>query len=189
MDEGLAALVAGLAGALGAAAGAYFTGRAMIAQTRNQASIEHGHWVREQRRVAYSTFLSAWDGCDEALLALRARPRAPSDSAARERDVAILEATLNVEDGVLNALATTVRAMEDISLLGPPSVDAAATHMCHVLAGRIEQVRIRLNLTEGPPTEAEFAAITTSAARLPFLTAARQALGRPPRYDEGSGLG
>ncbi|MGW0822566.1 hypothetical protein [Streptomyces sp. NPDC002845] len=71
MDEGLAAVVAGLAGAIGGAGGAVFdavaTARAMARQVRDQASTEHGQWLRGQRMQAYLTLLQEWDAAHKQL--------------------------------------------------------------------------------------------------------------------------
>jgi hypothetical protein len=84
MDEGTAALMAGLAGTVGAVAGAVVGAIAAVRgarigaekaaetarqQVQDQASIEHEHWLRQQRIEAYSDLLTAYD--DSALVAAR----------------------------------------------------------------------------------------------------------------------
>jgi hypothetical protein len=71
MDQGIAAVVAGVAGlvgagigglatAYGARIGAQKTIEAAQTQVQHQATAEHGHWVREQRRQVCSNIVSAW---------------------------------------------------------------------------------------------------------------------------------
>ncbi|MGW8765792.1 hypothetical protein ACWGN5_25145 [Streptomyces sp. NPDC055815] len=71
MDQGLAAALAGIAGvvgagigglatAYGARVGAQKTIEAVHTQVAHQASAEHEHWTREQRRQACDETVAAW---------------------------------------------------------------------------------------------------------------------------------
>ncbi|CCA56269.1 hypothetical protein SVEN_2983 [Streptomyces venezuelae ATCC 10712] len=71
MDQGVAAAFAGIAGlvgaglgglatAYGARIGAQKTIEAVQVQVSQQASVEHEHWVREQRRQACDDIATAW---------------------------------------------------------------------------------------------------------------------------------
>jgi hypothetical protein len=79
MDEGVAALIAGLAGMAGALGGAVAGGMAAVRgakigaenaadvarqQTKDQATVEHQHWIREQRQQAYVAFMAAALKCE-----------------------------------------------------------------------------------------------------------------------------
>ncbi|MFJ6691658.1 hypothetical protein [Streptomyces sp. NPDC091294] len=61
MDQGWAAVVAAIAagvfGITGALCGIVVGRR----QAADQATVEHGHWLREQRLQAYTDLLAAWD--------------------------------------------------------------------------------------------------------------------------------
>nr|WP_167532254.1 hypothetical protein [Streptomyces collinus] len=74
MDQGVAAFVAGIAGMVGALGGAVAGGVAAVRGARigaektaeatrqavhDQAAAEHGHWLREQRRDAFASFITA----------------------------------------------------------------------------------------------------------------------------------
>lgn len=74
MDQGTAALIAGLTGMLGALGGALTGGIAAVRgarigaesaataarhQVKDQAATEHAHWLRERRQDTYNTFLTA----------------------------------------------------------------------------------------------------------------------------------
>ncbi|MFG2889297.1 hypothetical protein [Streptomyces sp. NPDC048248] len=82
MDAGIAAVIAGVAGmvgALGGAAtgglaavrgariGAEKTSAALLKQTQDQAEIEHRHWAREHRRQACSQLMEQYAGMLGAL--------------------------------------------------------------------------------------------------------------------------
>lgn len=77
MDQGLAALIAGIAGAAGglggaiagglaaargASIGAEKTATALLRQTQDQGEIEHQHWAREQRRLACTEVMQLYSG-------------------------------------------------------------------------------------------------------------------------------
>ncbi|MEV8418269.1 hypothetical protein AB0P45_32450 [Streptomyces niveus] len=68
MDQGIAALIAGLAGAAGGLGGAVVGGLAAVRgarttadsvrqQVQDQASAEHQHWLRGQRQQAYASYI------------------------------------------------------------------------------------------------------------------------------------
>ncbi|MFJ6433896.1 hypothetical protein [Streptomyces sp. NPDC091416] len=81
MDQGVAALVAGIVGMVGALGGAVAggvaavrgarigaekTGEATRQAVQDQAAAEHGHWLREQRRDAYASFITATQAVTDA---------------------------------------------------------------------------------------------------------------------------
>ncbi|MFF0009989.1 hypothetical protein [Streptomyces sp. NPDC005374] len=63
----LVAAVFGLAGTIvGARAakkGALISAEVTLQQVRDQANVDHAHWLRQQRLQAYEGFLAAWDEC------------------------------------------------------------------------------------------------------------------------------
>ncbi|MFF8448625.1 hypothetical protein ACF06Q_13085 [Streptomyces leeuwenhoekii] len=81
MDQGVAAFVAGIAGMVGALGGAVAGGIAAVRgarigaektaeatrqAVRDQATAEHGHWLRGQRRDAYASFITATQAVTDA---------------------------------------------------------------------------------------------------------------------------
>ncbi|MEU6340665.1 hypothetical protein ABZ883_06910 [Streptomyces sp. NPDC046977] len=87
MDQGMAALIAGVAGMVGALGGAVAGGIAAVRgarigaertaeatrqQVQDQAAAEHGHWLREQRRDAYASFIAATQAVTDAAKAVTA---------------------------------------------------------------------------------------------------------------------
>ncbi|MFE9333799.1 hypothetical protein [Streptomyces sp. NPDC006925] len=72
MDQGIAAALAGIAGLIGAGIGgitaargarigAETAARATSLQVRDQATVDHEHWLRGQRLEAYKELLEAYD--------------------------------------------------------------------------------------------------------------------------------
>ncbi|WP_158761681.1 hypothetical protein [Streptomyces sp. NRRL S-146] len=133
MDEGTAALIAGLAGTVGAVAGAVVGAVAAVRgarigaekaaetarqQVQDQASIDHEHWLRQQRIEAYSEFLAAYD--ESALVATRTsrkiREMEPGDPKPED--------DLNE----LTAAALRLRQVRQrVKLVGPELIHARAT--------------------------------------------------------------
>ncbi|GAB2915543.1 hypothetical protein [Streptomyces mayteni] len=73
MDQGIAAVLAGIAGLLGAAIGGFAAtrgarigaetaARASAQQVRDQAQVDHEHWLRGQRLEAWRALLASYDG-------------------------------------------------------------------------------------------------------------------------------
>jgi hypothetical protein len=132
MDEGTAALIAGLAGTVGAVAGAVVGAVAAVRgarigaekaaetarqQVQDQASIDHEHWLRQQRIEAYSEFLTAYD--ESALIASRTikkiRDMEPGDP--------------KPEDDLNELTATALRlrqVRQRVKLVGPEPIHARA---------------------------------------------------------------
>ncbi|MFE4855869.1 hypothetical protein [Streptomyces sp. NPDC056670] len=128
MDELLIALVAAAFGLAGTVVGAVVAARAAKAgadknaetvrrQVEDQATVEHAHWLRQQRLTAYEGFLEAWDEC------LRLT-RASADP--HESD----------PPGVEPLRAAAGRMAERarrIALLGPPAVTQAAEELAETM--------------------------------------------------------
>ncbi len=58
-------------GGLFALVGAYIGYRAGRRQTSDQATVEHGQWLRGQRQHAYLAFVGTWDRWVESLQGVR----------------------------------------------------------------------------------------------------------------------
>ncbi|MFJ7100505.1 MULTISPECIES: hypothetical protein [Streptomyces] len=132
MDEGTAALIAGLAGTVGAVAGAVVGAVAAVRgarigaekaaetarqQVRDQASIDHEHWLRQQRIEAYSEFLTAYD--DSALIAHRTFKKIRDMESGDPRP----------EDDLDELTATALRlrqVRQRVKLVGPEPIHARA---------------------------------------------------------------
>ncbi|MGI5427933.1 hypothetical protein [Streptomyces sp. CA-179760] len=144
MDQGVAALIAGLAGMAGALGGAVAgavgavrgakvgaekTAEATRQQVKDQALAEHGHWLREQRQAAYSAFIAANQAVERAAdTAIRKTPGPHWRSELASLGQAIDE---------LNNVSSQV------AVLGPASMIELSGRVFHKL------LRLRATLSEG----------------------------------------
>ncbi|MFF7202044.1 hypothetical protein [Streptomyces sp. NPDC008141] len=193
MDAGLAALIAGIAGAVGGigggAAGAFFTGRAMVRQVRDQATTEHGHWMREQRMEAYLTLLREWDRAHGELHHIwdRTAEIFLQDSIhAPEGDLE--EMCNDFLDEASNAVTSTALAFERVAMLGPDSIDQASRQLEEALQGLRAVTEQRLAAPSGPapaPRNQDWgpwngADAGAAGERQNFVECVRQVLGKAP---------
>lgn len=192
MDEGLAAVIAGLAGAIGGAGGAAFgavaTARAMARQVRDQATTEHGQWIRGQRMQAYLTLLQEWDAAHKRLKNIWTR----AVEAYYEDSINIFQGDMvdvcnAFLDQVDEAMAPTATAFERVAMLGPNEVDDVALELEQALQGLRGVTETRLSLAQGrttseawswePWNESDSAA---AGARQAFVERVRHVLDIPP---------
>ncbi|MFJ1992993.1 hypothetical protein [Streptomyces asiaticus] len=121
MDQGWAAVIAGIAGAaggvVGGGVGAFFTGRAMVrqavTQTAAEGRVQQRHWLRERREEAYAALLSA---CDEVMDALEGVLRVPY----RREDPESARRAAEAWQATNTALRALSRAARRIGVIGPP---------------------------------------------------------------------
>ncbi|WP_146075102.1 hypothetical protein [Streptomyces sp. Ru73] len=154
MDEGIAALVAGVAGMVGALGGAIAgaigavkgarvgaerTAEATRQQVLDQSAAEHGHWLRQQRQAAYSAHIAA------------------VQKAERAAD-AVLQSRFEDPDPQWQArVATYSQALEDlndvssqVSVLGPDGMIRAAGQVfrtARMLESRLRDIRHHPSMT------------------------------------------
>jgi hypothetical protein len=134
MDEGVAVLIAGLAGMAGALGGAVAgaigavrgarigaekTAETTRQQVKDQAMVEHGHWLRQQRQAAYSAFIAATQEVEAAADA--AMVSTPGSQSQTKRD-ALREEIHKLND-----------ASSQVTVLGPESMIEAAGRVFHGL--------------------------------------------------------
>lgn len=135
MDQGVAALIAGLAGTGGALAGAVIGALAAVRgarigaeraaetarqQVQDQASVDHGHWLRQQRIEAYTSFLAGYDECTKISHRTRKKILGMSPGAGLPED--------DFEE--LTASANTLRRLRQrVKLVGPDSIHARAVEL------------------------------------------------------------
>ncbi|MEU3990072.1 hypothetical protein AB0F24_17145 [Streptomyces platensis] len=191
MDEGWAALAAGVAALVGAVAGGWYAGRAakqgaekaaeaVLRQVVDQGAIEHGHWLRGQRQEAYVAFLAAWDASmarietqgELSFLIMTGKKAEPSrhSNDARVRLNEAREAAVSVYERVL--------------ILGPEPAEVTAAAMMNALRRLCSTV----NEMSGPQRDAVWIHDTWSSknraapgARVEFIRSVREALQAPPR--------
>ncbi|WP_326757419.1 hypothetical protein OHB35_00595 [Streptomyces phaeochromogenes] len=192
MDEGFAAVIAGLAGAIGGASGAAFgavaTARAMARQVRDQATTEHGQWIRDQRMQAYLTLMQEWDAAHKRLKNIWTQ----AEDAYYQDLNHILQGDIgeifNVFlDQLEEATAPTTTAFERVAMLGPSEVDNAALELEQALQRLRAATKTRLSPAQEPTTpeawnsepwdESDLAA---AGARQVFVDRVRRVLDIPP---------
>ncbi len=137
MDQGWAAVIAAGVAAVVAVAASFigvWLGRRTV---RDQAQVEHGQWLRNQRQEAYVQCLDTWDGAMRAFEALI--------DEAEERKRQYRWETDNVGGnpffaqeifGVVEEISGPVNeALERVRLLGPDAVERAAKNLEDALNG------------------------------------------------------
>ncbi|WP_327681917.1 hypothetical protein [Streptomyces sp. NBC_00467] len=192
MDEGLAAVIAGMAGAIGGVSGgvvgAVSTARAMARQVRDQATTEHGQWLRGQRMEAYLTLLQEWDAAHKRLKRIWTR----AVDAYYEDSLAMLEGDIGdicnmLLDGVEEAVAPTATAFERVAMLGPREMDdvvfgleAALQELRSVTETRLgpDEARTSSQSASWEPWNGTDSA--AAGARQAFVECVRRVLGSPP---------
>ncbi|MGC9538051.1 hypothetical protein [Streptomyces sp. UG1] len=132
MDEGTAALIAGLAGLVGALGGAIVGAVAAVRgarigaeqaaetarqQVRDQASVDHDHWLRQQRLEAYTRFLAGYDDCTKVMQRIR-------------RQILDMSAEADPPEQDFDEVAAAVNALrrlrQSVKLVGPDSIHSRA---------------------------------------------------------------
>lgn len=185
MDQGLAALlsagvgivgaaVGGLAAARGARIGAETAARATAKQVRDQADVDHDHWLRGQRLEACRAFFVAYD---EYALAASNMTRAV------ERDIAGSEELVGEAFG--QSMTNFRNAFYQVRLVAPAAVRERALQLARgvedhyasvmrilatdgsaMAAAQAEEARLRSGL--GGIHNALVEAVTDSLARRPM---------------------
>lgn len=208
MDQGLAAVIAGAFGLVGAAVGgaaaawgarvgAEKTALATRQQVRDQAEAEHAHWLRQQRLEAYEGFLSAFEAHSRIFLAsyhARETRRSHVDS---EGDRAQLLASMLTPEEI-EAFGDAAQTMREratrISIVGPPRVEECAERLVRAAYHDYDRYREQRRIAElENPSQRDLWAMINAFAdfediraiptrREQFLTAVGQVLGSPPGF-------
>ncbi|MFF4918932.1 hypothetical protein [Streptomyces tendae] len=173
-------VTAGL-GVAGTLAASYLGIHGIRRQTTDQAEIEHGQWLRNQRQEAYVQFLEAWDQAVGKLETL------VEDWDIIEREMDAHGQSDEFEEAIHRRTAaaqeTAARPLERVSLLGSEQVDAAVTRMDLVF----DDAQAWLNEQAAPSSGAWDAERWTNClsrlhrARFDFTTAARVVIRSAPR--------
>jgi hypothetical protein len=133
MDEGVVALatagvgligaiggaaIGGIAAARGARIGAETAARATVRQVHDQAAVDHGHWLRQQRLEAYGAMLIAYEEYGRAATVAQLFLERPESGVA------------DPELGNVASRATAItRVYMKIRLLGPSAVKDKALRL------------------------------------------------------------
>lgn len=193
MDEGWAAVAAGVSALVGAVASGWYTGRsakqgaekaaaAVLKQVTDQGAVEHGHWLRGQRQEAYLEFLSEWDASVKRLDRMWEQAVLLSTSRRQSTDASVIDLKGEADE----TSAAVTRAFERVAMLGPENVETSAT----LLQERVAELAHCVGTLAHPAsrrrrdqiTDLWFAARrTTNVMRPDFLAAVRGVLQSPPR--------
>ncbi|MEV3852635.1 hypothetical protein AB0J30_38590 [Streptomyces microflavus] len=190
MDQGLAAVIAGLAGAIGGASGAGLgaraTARAMARQVRDQATTEHGQWIRDQRMQAYLTLTQEWDAAHRCLKNIWDQAeKVYYDDVNHILQGDIGEIYNAFLDQLEEAAAPTTTAFERVAMLGPSEVDNAAL----VLEQALQRLQALIRRQLVPPPERttgwnseqwDASELAAAEARQVFVDRVRRVLDIPP---------
>ncbi|WP_225638398.1 hypothetical protein [Streptomyces solaniscabiei] len=127
MSDTAGTIFTAIAGGLFALAVAYIGYRAGRRQTTDQATVEHGQWLRGQRQQAYLAFVDTWDTWVESLQGLQ-QSWEPWVREYEEGDR--LEDPAEESSRLLgDAWRAVRRDLERVELLGPQRIDLAVRAM------------------------------------------------------------
>jgi hypothetical protein len=186
MDQGIAGVIAGIAGLLGAGIGGLATAygarlgaqktiEAVQTQVDRQSAAEHRHWVREQRKQVYSSILEG----HAALLA------ACEDRTNRLEDCYPLSDELITDDR--DEIARFGATVAKAHLWGPDEIVSMADELFHAAVDRfVSQVEWSAAIQSGVQTAMQERwqafrgmAQRETEARVAFVRAAHAALAAP----------
>ena len=166
MDQGLAALIAGGFGLVGAGIGGTAAVWGAKQQVRDQAAIEHSHWNRQMRREAYEAYLTE---IYEVIDSLTEMVRAISAGD-----------TVQARDQLERRLNRLIASGSRVALAGPGHVNRLAyraSRALHEVGSRLEAVQTRSELAA---TDYEPLLEAAGQAAEQFSNGARLILQNPP---------
>ncbi|MGW7494248.1 hypothetical protein ACWGKA_08050 [Streptomyces luteogriseus] len=189
MSDTAATIFTAIAGGLIAVAVVYISYRAGRRQTTDEATVEHGQWLRGQRQQGYLTFVDTWDTKVESLQGLqRSWEARVSEYEQSDRQEDPAEASSRLMGDAWRAVR---RDLERVELLGPQRIDLALRAMED--AFREMQDVITAQALDGAtcPHWDEWTPVLARAnkARFNFHAAAIRTLRQPPSPEgESEGL-
>jgi hypothetical protein len=150
-------------------------------QTTQQADVEHGQWLRNQRQEAYVQLLDTWDQAVDALEQLA-------------EDWTVIEVEMDSQ-GQINDFQQTihqraeaarqvmVKPMDRATLLGPEGVDRAVERMDTAFDDAQAWLGRQADPAESLQNWDQWTRLLTILhdVRRGFLEAAKAEMGRPPR--------
>ncbi|MGW2704470.1 hypothetical protein [Streptomyces sp. NPDC001340] len=175
MTEGWATVVAAGIGFAGLFIG-LLVGRQ---QAKDQAQVEHGQWLRDQRQSAYADFLTAWDAVGKELNQMEETwdawttvhdPNYPGDVEEAIKD--------RMTNHLIPVFAPVRLALERVQLLGPEEIDSASEVMFDGLADLGGLLVVQVGQEDWPNYHR--AREDVRATRQAFLDAARKVTREAP---------
>ncbi|MER6374857.1 hypothetical protein ABT255_42345 [Streptomyces mirabilis] len=178
MGDQWGTVVAALIG-VGGVFGGVFLGRR---QVTDQAAVEHGQWLRGQRREAYAALLEGWDAGLARFDEVVENWEGEHHAAETYEGDGWLESERSIHERTYDAFVAVKRVIERVELLGPESVDAAAVRLLAALRAVRDAVRSRAGNPSWPDWDAYREALERAdAARGAFFTAAQGSTRAAPR--------
>ncbi|KOT33280.1 hypothetical protein ADK41_28170 [Streptomyces caelestis] len=180
MSGTAATVFTAMAGGVFALAVAYIGYRAGRRQTTDQATVEHGQWLRGQRQQAYLAFVDTWDSWMEALQGLQQswEPWVREYEQGDRLDDPTEESSRLLGD----AWRAVRRDLERVELLGPQEIDVAVQAMVDAFREMRDVITVQMSAGATCPNWDEWNPVTVRAntARLDFHAAAIRTLRQPP---------
>lgn len=168
----LVAAVFGLAGtvvgARAAKKGALISAEVTLQQVRDQANIDQGHWLRQQRLQAYEGFLAAWDECLRIVdsVGLPGISESPGINPLKEATGRMAERARRID---LLGPAEVARAAEELAVSIRRDVDLATKLM--ELAESQQPATERITSETAPAMASAVEAMEEAARQMQELTA------------------
>ncbi|MFK0279572.1 hypothetical protein ACIQVL_03730 [Streptomyces sp. NPDC090499] len=180
MNDTAATIFTAIAGGLFALAVAYISYRAGRRQTTDQATIEHGQWLRGQRQQAYLALQEAWDTAIDDLQKLQDSWEGRVHAYAQDPELEDPSAlAIRRYDASWRAVW---KEFERVELLGPQRVDVCLREMEHAFRAMGEVISNQsLNSVSFPYWDEWHPALRqANTARSNFHAAATRTLRQPP---------
>jgi hypothetical protein len=182
MDQIWVVLIGSIAAGIFALGGAYIGFLGGRRQTADQANVEHGQWLRNQRQEAYVQLLDSWDQAVDALEEIVDHWDELDVNMANHGMEDEFQPEIDKKAG--QAWQMTAKPLERVALLGPEPVDAAVLRM----ESAFDEAEAWL-VQQAAPAPAERAWGTRwpelvrglHSARREFMVAAKEEMGQAPR--------
>lgn len=148
-------------------------------QAKDQAQVEHGQWLRDQRQSAYADFLTAWDAAGKSLNQMEETwdawtavhdPNYPGDVEEAMKD--------RMTNHLIPVFAPVRLALERVQLLGPEEIDSASEAMFDGLADLGGLLVVQVGQEDWPNYHRVREGVRTK--RQAFLDAARKVTREAP---------
>ncbi|MFJ4031302.1 hypothetical protein [Streptomyces griseoluteus] len=189
MSDAAATIFTAIAGGLFALAVAYIGYRAGQRQTTDQATVEHGQWLRGQRQQAYLAFVDTWDTTVDTLQ--RLQQSWESRVCEYQQGDRLDDPTEEPRRLLEEARRAVLRDLERVELLGPQRIDVAVRAMEDAFREMRDVMATQMATDATCPHWDEWNPVTARAntARFDFHAAAIRTLRQPPSPEgESEGL-
>jgi hypothetical protein len=180
MSDTVSTIFGAIAAGAFALAVAYISYRAGRRQTADQATVEHGQWLRGQRQQSYLAFQDTWDTGVEDLEALQdsweTRVHAYAQDDAMEEPAAVAARVCK------ESWRAVRKDLERVEFLGPQRVDVCMRELRETFRAMVDVIGEQSQAGASCPHWDEWypALRRANVARFQFQVAAMEALRQPP---------